>query len=609
MKFKKIICILTAAVIALVCLPVTSFAEDTVGADYVDGEVIFEYTTPSSGGARRASSTFKSRLSALGVTQTREVNTYEDSSLFTTSSVTSRTVTYVAKISGDVKKTCRELEKIDGVSYAEPNYLFETCGYTTPRELTAPSNNYVNYERWYLDTVMKIPDAWEKYQTCGEGVTVAVIDNGFYVDATDFPTHLWNDGSGNHGWNVANDSADISPVYRNGTALADSAHGSNVAGIIGMASNGSNFVGAAFGAELMLIRVANGDATTKKDADGNDVYYTAITSDAVAAGINYAKQHNADIISMSLGVSDFYPNIIRNAVDSAYNSGTVIIASAGNSAKGSKTGLSYPAAASNVIGVMASGKANTSMLTDFSNYDEDDGQYYDIAAPGYDIVGCGIKKGSFSVMKGTSQAAPLVASCAALYLSVYPDRSVDDVYNAIRKASTKTVISNTSVSTAKRYKYKSLNAVEMLDYGEVKPEIVFDLSTTVISDSKRGYIYGLDEGYADIASYVTVTEGTGSAEFVPTALGNGTGSVLNIYTIRGALYKSYTIILFGDVNGDCKINGEDSVIVSCIENGMGEYADCVKFAADTDFDDAVGQSDIDQINSYAIGLGTVSQIR
>ncbi len=609
MKFKKIICILTAAVIALVCLPVTSFAEDTVGADYVDGEVIFEYTTPSSGGARRASSTFKSRLSALGVTQTREVNTYEDSSLFTTSSVTSRTVTYVAKISGDVKKTCRELEKIDGVSYAEPNYLFETCGYTTPRELTAPSNNYVNYERWYLDTVMKIPDAWEKYQTCGEGVTVAVIDNGFYVDATDFPTHLWDDGSGNHGWNVANDSADISPVYRNGTALADSAHGSNVAGIIGMASNGSNFVGAAFGAELMLIRVANGDATTKKDADGNDVYYTAITADAVAAGINYAKQHNADIISMSLGVSDFYPNIIRNAVDSAYNSGTVIIASAGNSAMGSKTGLSYPAAASNVIGVMASDQVNTSMLTDFSNYDEDDGQYYDIAAPGYAIVGCGIKKGSFSVMKGTSQAAPLVASCAALYLSVYPDRSVDDVYNAIRKASTKIVISNTSVSTAKRYKYKSLNAVEMLDYGEVKPEIVFDLSTTVISDSKKGYIYGLDEGYADIASYVTVTEGTGSAEFVPTALGNGTGSVLNIYTIRGALYKSYTIILFGDVNGDCKINGEDSVIVSCIENGMGEYSDCVKFAADTDFDDAVGQSDIDQINSYAIGLGTVSQIR
>ena len=608
MKFKKIICILTAAVIALVCLPVASFAEDTVGADYVDGEVIFEYTAPSSGGARRASSTFKSRLSALGVTQTREVNTYEDSSLFTTSSVTSRTVTYVAKISGNVEKTCRELEKIDGVSYAEPNYLFETCGYTTPRELTAPSNNYVNYERWYLDTVMKIPDAWEKYQTCGEGVTVAVIDNGFYVDATDFPTHLWDDGSGNHGWNVANDSADISPVYRNGTALADSAHGSNVAGIIGMASNGSNFVGAAFGAELMLIRVANGDSTTKKDADGNDVYYTAITADAVAAGINYAKQHNADVISMSLGVS-VYPNIIRNAVNSAYNAGTVIIASAGNSAMGSKTGLSYPAAASNVIGVMASGQANTSMLTDFSNYDEDDGQYYDIAAPGYAIVGCGIEKGKFSIMAGTSQAAPLVASCAALYLSVYPDRSVDDVYNAIRKASTKTVISNTTVSTAKRYKYKSLNAVEMLDYGEVKPEIVFDLSTTVISDSKRGYIYGLDEGYADIASYVTVTEGTGSAEFVPTALGNGTGSVLNIYTIRGALYKSYTIILFGDVNGDCKINGEDSVIVSCIENGMGEYADCVKFAADTDFDEAVGQSDIDQINSYAIGLCTVSQIR
>lgn len=608
MKFKKIICILIAAILATVCLPTASFAEDTVSADYVDGEVIFEYTPPTSSGARKASGTLKSKLSALGVTEMRKVNTYENDNLITTSSAVSKSVTYVAKVDGDVPETCRKIEKINGVSYAEPNYLFETYSYSTPKELTAPSSNYVRYEKWYLDTVMNIPAAWEKYQTCGEGVTVAVIDNGFYVDATDFSTNLWDDGNGNHGWNTADNSSDISPVYLNGAALEDSAHGSNVAGIIGMASNGSNFVGAAFGAELMLIKVANGGAIKKKDADGNDVYYTSITADAVAAGINYAKQNGADVINMSLGVSA-YPNIIRNAVNSAYNAGTVIIASAGNSALGSTTGLSYPAAASNVIGVMASGQTNTSMLTDFSNYDENDGMYYDIVAPGYAIVGCGIAKGRFSVMLGTSQAAPLVSACAALYLSAYPDRTVDDVYNAIRKSSTKSATSNNTVSTDKTYEYKILDAVELLDFGAVKPEIVFNLSTSVISDSKRGYIYGLDEGYADIASYVTVTEGTGSAEFVPTACGNGTGSVLNIYTVRGTLYKSYTIILFGDVNGDCKIDGEDSVIAACIESNMGSYADYIKFAADTDLDNIVDQSDISQINEHAVGLSVISQVR
>ena len=389
-------------------------------------------------------------LKALGVTELKALDNYDDE--IHTSSVSSESTTYVAKISGDVEKTCREIEKISGVRYAEPNYLLETYGYTAPLEITNGLANYTNYEKWYLDTVMNIPAAWEKYQTCGEGVTVAVIDNGFYIDAADFPTNLWDDGNGNHGWNTANGSSDISPVYKSdGTALKDTAHGSNVAGIIGMASNGSNFVGAAFGAELMLLRVANGEATDKDT--------TLITSAAVANAIVYARVNGADVISISLGINNAYPTAIKNAVDDAYADSICIVAAAGNNGTGTSSLLAYPAAASNVIGVMASSKTSTSELTTFSNYDQNNGQYYDIVAPGEAIVGCGIEAGRFSVMNGTSQATPLVAACIALYASVYPEQTVDKIFNSLREFSGPAATSIPTVSTDTAYRYNMLVAL------------------------------------------------------------------------------------------------------------------------------------------------------
>lgn len=602
MKIKRIICVLLTAVTVFTCLPFSVSAKEIITADYVEDEVVFEYAPPiSSGGVRRAPAAFRSMLKALGVTELKALDNYDDA--IHTSSVSSESTTYVAKISGDVEKTCREIEKISGVRYAEPNYLLETYGYTAPLEITNGIANYTNYEKWYLDTVMNIPAAWEKYQTCGEGVTVAVIDNGFYIDAADFPTNLWDDGNGNHGRNTASDNYDISPALRpDGSALNDSAHGSNVAGVIGMASNGSNFVGAAFGAELMLIKVAEDNYTA------SDVK-TRITSSAVANAIVYARVNGADVISMSLGINNAYPTAIKNAVDDAYADSICIVAAAGNNGTGTSSLLAYPAAASNVIGVMASSKTSTSELTTFSNYDQNNGQYYDIVAPGEAIVGCGIEAGRFSVMNGTSQATPLVAACIALYASVYPEQTVDKIFNSLREFSGPAATSNSTVSTDTTYTYKMLDAVKFLDFGATKPKIEFNLNTTVIHDSAKEYIYGLDEGFADIASYVTVKDGTGTAELVQTANGNGTGSQLKIYTLKGELYKTFTIIIFGDVNGDCKADGMDAVIMGCMTNGMGEYDNCVTFAADVDFDGSVSDTDIETVKKYAIKTGYISQIR
>lgn len=599
MKIKKIFCVVLSAVLLAVCLPVCVSAEQPT-AEYVDGEIIFEYTPDSTYLFGRSAGIF-SKLKSLGVTDIKELETYDSN--YYTSSVSTEPVTYTAKTDGDVLETCRRLEKLDGISYAEPNYILETDSYTTPSVITNPSVNYTNYEKWYLETALNIPAAWEKYQTCGENVVIAVIDNGFYTETSSFPEHLWDDGNGNHGWNTANNTSDISPVYKveNGVSseLSDTVHGTNVAGIIGIAANKSNFIGAAYGSTLMLLKAAidytSGDTRTK------------FTSASVTSAIDFARNNGANIINMSLG-SAAHSSAIKNAVARAYNSGIVLISSAGNAQTGTATQPFYPAADENVIGVMASDMTDTTILADFSNFDENDGQYYDITAPGVGIIGSSLLEGKVSRLSGTSQAAPLVASCAALFLSVYPGTSPEKVYDAIKKSPTKRVKSNPEATTS-TYTYKILDAVELLDYGKVKPEINFNLSTQVMHNLKKGYLYGLDEDFIDIASYVTVTAGTGTEEFIPTKYGNGTGSVLNIYTTTGELYRTYTIILFGDVNGDCKIDGRDAVIISCLQNNMGEYSDFIKYAADTDGDNELTDADVQLTADYAIGLDYISQVR
>lgn len=599
MKIKKILCVFLAAIILAVCIPLSASAEKNITASFVEDEVIFEYS-PVTSRARRSSESFEASLDSLGITELSEINTY-DYNQITTSSVINEPILYVAKISGDVEETCRKLEQLDEISYAEPNYLFETDGFTMPGEVANQGKNYTNYEKWYLEDVMHIPEAWEKYETCGEGVTIAVIDNGFNLEATEFPVNLWDDGKGNHGWNTASDSADISPIYKpDGTALNDTSHGTNVAGIIGMEANGANCIGAAYGAELMLLNVAQ-KCTSNSDTR------TKIKSDDLVSAIYYAAHNEADIINMSLGTSA-YPTSIKNAVDAAYYSGVVLVAAAGNSAELTDEYKYYPAAAENVIGVMAIDKDNPAMLSNFSNYDTAS-SFYDVAAPGCAIFGCGLGVGKFTLLTGTSQATPLVSSCIALYLSVYPNARIDKVYQAVRNSATDFVKPNSSLTT-KDYRYDVLNALNLLAYGTSGyPELEFNLATRATSNTEKHYIYGLDEGFTDISDYVTVKDGTGTAQFVPTSLGNGTGSQLKIFTADGDLYETYTIIIYGDVNGDCIIDGQDAVIINCIANKFGSYPDYLKHAADADGNNSVDSADVTTTEKYAINLDYIDQFR
>ncbi len=575
-------------------LPFYSNAEE-IAAEYVEGEILITAESPI-----KDTDGYLMTMSAEDTTlidfDENDISDIEELEIDNGD----KTTTYLAEVDGDVLDICKELEKLPGVQYAEPNYIYHTTEFTMPNEVTYPSTIYNDNQKWYMEDIMHIPSAWEEFETTGENVVIAVIDNGFKIDATEFPDNLWTDENGNHGWNTHENNADISPIYKDdGTMFNNTQHGTNVAGVIGMRENTGNGVGAAYNAELMLINAASFDAAKMTEP--------SFTTQDIIEAIDYAVNNGADIINMSLGGPDSAQQL-ENAVDNAYNAGVAVIAAAGNSGIKSDTKVYYPAGYDNAIGVMAIERMNTGQLAYFSNYNGKE-QAYDVAAPGVLIVGCACETGKLTMMSGTSQATPLVAACAAMYLSKYPDKTVAELYEAIRNSPTKTVTSNSETETRNTYYYKSLDAVELLSYGKVTPEINFNLLTSVTHDPYRNYIYGLDEGYTDITSYVTVTEGSGTFELVPTENGNGTGALFNVYDIYGDLYKSYTIIIFGDLNGDAYADGQDAVIISAIIDSPSSYSEPFKYAADVDFDDIVNENDYFITAEYAIKNDMIFQTR
>ncbi len=573
--------------LTIACTPVCANAGNIPDeAEYVEGEILIssrKEVEDTCGMLQTASTsdTVGIDFEETGITDIEEVEIYTDNENL-----------YVAEVDGDVEKICEELSNSNDI-IAEPNYILHTCDFTLPSEVlpSSMSPHYEFYQKSYFD-YLQIPEAWQKYGVTGEGVTVAVIDNGYFYTASDFPKNLWKNSQGTVGWNTNDDDDNILPIMKSDgqTPLDDSGHGSNVASIIGMKANNENGIGIAYNATLMLLKAAR---------YVNDNSQTGFTVNAIVKAIDFARENGADIINMSFGMYGT-SSLLKSAVDRAYNAGVTIIASAGNNSEPTSSNRCIPGAYSNVIGVMAVGNStNPIRLAEFSNYDTSNGEYYDIAAPGENIFGYTYKAG-FLPMSGTSQASPIVAAAAALYFEQKPDATPLDFRNDLLASSTDRVYAFESTS----YTYKSLNVLKLLDYC-IPPEININMSTD--AGFYGNYLTGLNEGYENIEDYISITNGT--LEFIPSANGNGTGSVLNIYNTKGIIYKSYNIVIFGDINGDSYADAQDAVLLNAALGGLGELSDVQNFAADVDFDNSSGAADSDIIQKYAIFDDYISQIR
>lgn len=168
----------------------------------------------------------------------------------------------------------------------------------------------------------------------GAGMTVAIIDSGIDYNLSSLGGGFGPGYKVVDGYDFNSDDAD--PM--DGPAF-DSGHGTHVAGII--AGNGA-IEGVAPEAQLTAWRVF-GDAPTTE----------SMVIEAMAAAVDPASPHRADVVNMSLGAVGDGTDPIGQAASAAVETGVVVVASAGNSGPGRQT-ITSPAAADGVIAVGAS---------------------------------------------------------------------------------------------------------------------------------------------------------------------------------------------------------------------------------------------------------------
>lgn len=122
-----------------------------------------------------------------------------------------------------------------------------------------------------------------------------------------------------------------------------------------------------------------------------------------------------------------------------------------------------------------------------------------------------------------------------------------------------------------------------------------------------GQLNGLIPGMNPL-DFVTAT-GDGSVAIVPTAGGNGTGAVVNLLDGDDNVIASFTVIFYGDVNGDATIQATDADLCVLVQDWMIDWSaePWNNTAADLNGDTRVDSIDADLINAETNWVVTIDQ--
>ena len=340
------------------------------------------------------------------------------------------------------------------------------------RPLYAPTNDPLWSQQWYSKNQtagLGVEGAWgnigaEEGVTCGQStsgrrcggdsdVTIAVIDTGVNLNATDFTGANVNRQAAMRFYNnpdntcAANtyyvgfqQSAGSNPPVLNfcqdiGSQFDEQGHGTGVASTIFAQDNVTGAVGVAYNTTLLPIAV----------------HGAAFNTYFIAEAVTYAADNGADVINLSLG-SPFYDSYLEDAINEVVDRGVIVVAASGNCAdwtsncdwdgNGFQTpgffaeednALMYPAGFNSVLAVGASTNAQSAAAIErayYSNF----GSHIDVVAPVGDGSGsptgnkvlCGVARSGCSNVNdyktgfGTSYASPQIAGLAGLVKSQDP---------------------------------------------------------------------------------------------------------------------------------------------------------------------------------------------
>lgn len=226
-------------------------------------------------------------------------------------------------------------------------------------------------------------------------VTVAVLDSGADMDHEFLVDRL-----------LPND-VNLSSTGEDNSCEDDYGHGTHVAGII--ADNTLSNV------KIKPYKILNNQGKG--------------STSLIAVAIDMAVADGADIINLSLS-AEGENQMLTESIDTATENGVNVIVAAGNSKKDLSTQYYSPACIESAVTVSAVTKNHT--LASYSNYNGP----IDICAPG-DNVKSSYLNNTYTLMSGTSMAAPQVTAGFAIVRSVYDEKTASEVEEMIKKYAVK----------------------------------------------------------------------------------------------------------------------------------------------------------------------------
>ena len=138
--------------------------------------------------------------------------------------------------------------------------------------------------------------------------------------------------------------------------------------------------------------------------------------------------------------------------------------------------------------------------------------------------------------------------------------------------------------------------VEAIGGINYQPNLAKVSGSTTVLDKAQHIIYGVRERLSNYISYVQVL-GVGLMEITNSQGGNGTGTTIAL-NVDGDILQSYTVVLFGDMDGDCRTDSQDANLVYMYNSGLVSnsfFSSYALLAADANNDGT-----IDELDAYAL---------
>jgi len=268
------------------------------------------------------------------------------------------------------------------IEYAEPSYIYQTAFIPNDPFYTGGYQNFLKQ--------IKAEQSWDLTRS-SSGTVIAIVDSGSDMDHADLKSNILLPGKDLVGPSFSKLQEDDDPDVKSDSTD----HGVRISGMASAVSdNGIGIASVASNAKLMIIKAG-------ADNNGSTIYRGY-------EGIKYAADNGAHIINCSWGGpgGGAYG---QDVINYALSKGCLVIVAAGNS---NSLVPEYPAYYTGVMAVAA--VDNNDRKSSFSNY----GSHVSISAPGE--VFTTVNGSKYGVSRGTSLAAPMVASAAALVRSRFP---------------------------------------------------------------------------------------------------------------------------------------------------------------------------------------------